>query len=109
MSREARARVREIVARHFQADANTLTDYYRGFVNGVEAALPEHDTEEEMSKIETPATMTAVWLVRTDNNSAEVRVEIGGRWYVAIRERLDNPFSHIAEGNGRGSWPEWTR
>ncbi len=54
--------------------------------------------------MKTPVTITAIWLLRLGDH-AEVRVEIDGEWYTAIREHVDGPFSWIAEGNGASKWP----
>jgi len=59
--------------------------------------------------VKTPFIATAVWLRDAGNGSAEVLVEIDGKWRVAICEfigKTDNTFSHIAEGNGEYKWPE---
>jgi len=56
------------------------------------------------NKIETPVTITAVWLRRIGKD-AQVLCEIDGEWRLAIVEGVDGNFSHIAEGNGAKHWP----
>jgi len=51
-----------------------------------------------------PIVITAVWS-RRRGDQVETLVEIAGQWHVAIRERHDGAFSHIAEGNGADTWP----
>lgn len=55
-------------------------------------------------KIETPITITALWL-RRDGDHVVMLAEINGKWRLAAREYYDAPFSHIAEGNGAARWP----
>lgn len=47
--------------------------------------------------------MTAVWS-RRSGDYVETLVEVDSEWKVAIREHIDGPFSHIAEGNGAKNW-----
>ena len=54
--------------------------------------------------METPITITAIWL-RREIDYVSVLAEIDGKWRLVAREYYDAPFSHIAEGNGADNWP----
>lgn len=48
--------------------------------------------------------VTGIWSRRRGDN-IETLVEVGGTWRVAISERYDGAFSHIAEPSGADKWP----
>lgn len=55
----------------------------------------------------TPITITAIWLRNIDRHNLEVLVEIDGKWRRAIHDSFgpEESVSHIAEGNGAYQWP----
>lgn len=47
----------------------------------------------------------AIWLRRIGDHAEVLVKAVNGSWHVAIRERVDGAFSHIAEAGGVSSWP----
>lgn len=58
-----------------------------------------------MTIAKTVVRITAVWS-RRSGDYVETLVEVDGEWKMAIREHIDAPFSHIAEGRGAENWKD---